>query len=236
MKKLLVVTGFLFLYGYAFGQAKDGTAELQTAAASQPAASIYLRYSPEVVKKALNNYLSQTSDRQQKNARGYLISSNTIIVKNNENGSDMHFVIGLRDPANINESVVYLKLNSSLNYPSSTQAETLFDMQDAKDYLDNLAIAIKPYAGKLQLELQQKNLADARNKNTSLIQQGDKLDQKGKNIQIKIGENENYKRDKSLARRKAKNDRLINENLAAQLNLSNDIAKQMAALGLLKIN
>lgn len=236
MKKLLVVTGFLFLCGYAFGQAKDGTAELQTAAASQPAASIYLRYSPEVVKKALNNYLSQTSDRQQKNARGYLISSNTIIVKNNESGSDMHFVIGLRDPANINESVVYLKLNSSLNYPGSTEAETLFDMQDAKDYLDNLAIAIKPYAGKLQLELQQKNLADARNKNTSLIQQGDKLDQKGKNIQIKIGENENYKRDKGLARRKAKNDRLINENLAAQLNLSNDIAKQMAALGLLKIN
>lgn len=236
MKKLFVVTGFLFLCGYAFGQAKDGTAELQTTAVSQPAASIYLPYSPEVVKIALNNYLSQTSDRQQKNARGYLISSNTIIVKNNESGSDMHFVIGLRDPANINESVVYLKLNSSLNYPSNTQAETLFDMQDAKDYLDNLAIAIKPYAGKLQLELQQKNLADARNKNTSLIQQGDKLDQKGKNIQIKIGENENYKRDKGLARRKAKNDRLINENLAAQLNLSNDIAKQMAALGLLKIN
>jgi hypothetical protein len=107
-------------------------------------------------------------------------------------------------------------------------------MQDAKDYLDNLAIAIKPYAGKLQLELQQKNLADARNKNTSLIQQGDKLDQKGKNIQIKIGENENYKRDKGLARRKAKNDKLINENLAAQLSLSNDITQQMAALALLK--
>jgi hypothetical protein len=57
-----------------------------------------------------------------------------------------------------------------------------------------------------------------------------------KKIQIKIGENENYTWDKGLARRKAKNERLINVNLAAQLNLSNDIAKQMAALGLLKIN
>ena len=234
MKKLFVVTGFLFLCGYAIGQAKDGTAELQSTASSQPAASIYLPYSPEVVKKALNNYLSQTSDREQKNAKGYLLSSNTLIVKNNKSDADMHFVIGLKDPTNINESVVYLKLNSPSNYEQTVQSEIQFDMQDAKDYLDNLAIAIKPYARELQLELQQKNLADARNKNTSLIQEGDKLEQKRKNIQIKIGENENYKRDKGLARRKAKNDKLINDNLTAQSNLSRDIAKQMAALGLLK--
>lgn len=234
MKKLFVVTGFLFLCGYAIGQAKDGTAELQSTASSQPAASIYLPYSPEVVKKALNNYLSQTSDREQKNAKGYLLSSNTLIVKNNKSDADMHFVIGLKDPTNINESVVYLKLNSPSNYEQSVQSEIQFDMQDAKDYLDNLAIAIKPYARELQLELQQKSLADARNKNTSLIQEGDKLEQKKKNIQIKIGENENYKRDKGLARRKAKNDKLINDNLTAQSNLSRDIAKQMAALGLLK--
>lgn len=233
MKKLFVVTGFLFLCGYAIGQAKDGTAELQSAS-SQPAALIYLPYAPEVVKNALNNYLSQTTDRQQKNAKGYLLSSNTLIVKNNKSDADMHFVIGLKDPTNINESVVYLKLNASSNYLDSAQTSTRFDMQDAKDYLDNLAIAIKPYASKLQLELQQKKLADARNKNTALVQEGDKLEQKRKNIQIKIGENENYKRDKGLARRKAKNDKLINENLTAQLNLSNDIAKQMAALALLK--
>jgi len=234
MKKLFAVTGFLFLCGYAIAQAQDGTVELQSTASSQPAASIYLPYSPEVVKKALNNYLSQTSDREQKNAKGYLLSSNTLIVKNNKSDADMHFVIGLKDPTNINESVVYLKLNSPSNYEQTVQSEIQFDMQDAKDYLDNLAIAIKPYARELQLELQQKNLADARNKNTSLIQEGDKLEQKRKNIQIKIGENENYKRDKGLARRKAKNDKLINDNLTAQSNLSRDIAKQMAALGLLK--
>ena len=236
MKKLFVATGLLFLCGYAIGQAKDGTADLQLTTASQPAASIYLPYSPKVVEKALANYISKVSEREQRNANGYLLSSNTLIVKNNKSGSDMRFIIGLKDPKNVNESVVYLKLNSTSNYADSSQTATQFDMQDAKDYLDNLAIAIKPYASKLQLELQQKNLTDAQNKSTLLIQQGDKLEQQRKNIQIKIGENENYKRDKGLARRKVKNDRLMNENLAAQLNLSNDIAKQMAALGLLKIN
>jgi hypothetical protein len=121
MKKLFVVTGFLFLCGYAIGQAKDGTADLQSTASSQPAASIYLPYSPEVVKKALNNYLSQTSDREQKNAKGYLLSSNTLIVKNNKSDADMHFVIGLKDPTTINESVVYLKLNSPSSYEQSVQ-------------------------------------------------------------------------------------------------------------------
>lgn len=234
MKKLFVVTGFLFLCGYAIGQAKDGTADLQLTVASQPAASIYLPYSPEVVKKALANYISKDSEREQRNANGYLLSSNTLIVKNNKSGSDMRFIIGLKDATNVNVSVVYLKLNSFSNYLDSAQTATQFDMQDAKDYLDNLAIAIKPFASKQQLELQKKNLADAQSKTTSLLQDGDKLEQKRKNIQIKIGENENYKRDKGLARRKAKNDKLINENLAAQLSLSNDITQQMAALALLK--
>lgn len=234
MKKLFVVTGFLFLCGYAIGQAKDGTADLQLTVASQPAASIYLPYSPEVVKKALANYISKDSEREQRNANGYLLSSNTLIVKNNKSGSDMRFIIGLKDATNVNVSVVYLKLNSFSNYLDSAQTATQFDMQDAKDYLDNLAIAIKPFASKLQLELQKKNLADAQSKTTSLLQDGDKLEQKRKNIQIKIGENENYKRDKGLARRKAKNDKLINENLAAQLSLSNDITQQMAALALFK--
>lgn len=234
MKKLFVVTGLLFLCGYAIGQAKDGTADLQLTTASQPAASIYLPYSPKVVEKALANYISKVSEREQRNANGYLLSSNTLIVKNNKSGSDMRFIIGLKDATNVNVSVVYLKLNSFSNYLDSAQTATQFDMQDAKDYLDNLAIAIKPFASKLQLELQKKNLADAQSKTTSLLQDGDKLEQKRKNIQIKIGENENYKRDKGLARRKAKNDKLINENLAAQLSLSNDITQQMAALALLK--
>ena len=234
MKKLFVVTGFLFLCGYTIGQAKDGTGDLQLTTAPIPAASIYLPYSPKVVEKALANYISKVSEREQRNANGYFLSSNTLIVKNNKSGSDMRFIIGLKDPKNVNESVVYLKLNSTSNYEDGAQTATRFDMQDAKDYLDNLAVAIKPYASKLQLELQQKNLTDAQNKSTLLIQQGDKLEQQRKNIQIKIGENENYKRDKGLARRKAKNDKLINENLTAQLDLSNDIAKQVAALALLK--
>lgn len=233
MKRLFVATGFLLLCGFAIGQAKDGTAEFQKTVTSQPVALIYLPYSPQVVQKALADYLSKTSNKQQENAEGYLLSSNTLIVKSNKSGADMHFAIGLKNDSEINESVIYLKLNSFSNEQDSLGKAIQFDMQDAKDYLDNLAIAIKPYASSLQLKLQQKNLKDAQDKNRSLITEGNRLEENGKKIQIQMGENENSKKDKDLAERKTNNDRLIDENLKARLNLSNDISKQMAALALL---
>ena len=235
MKRLFVATGFLFLCGFAIGQAKDGTAELQKMAISQPAASIYLPYAPEVVQKALADYLLKSGDKQQGNAKGYLLSSNTFIVKNNKNGADMHFVIGLKnqDTMTVNESVVYLKLNSVSNDENSMGKAIQFEMQDAKDYLDNLSIAIKPYASDLQLRFQQKNLSEAQVKNKSLIMEGNKLEEERKKILLQIGENKSYKKEKGLTERKTKNDKLIDENLTARLNLSNDIDRQIAALALL---
>jgi hypothetical protein len=233
MKRLFVATGFLFLFGFAIGQATDGTSELQKTATSQPAALIYLPYSPEVVQKSLANYLSKNSEKQQLNASGYLLSSNTLIARNNKNGADMHFAIGLKNDSNENETAIYLKLNSFSNGENSSGQAIQFDMQDAKDYLDNLAIAIKPYASNLQLKLQQKNLSDSQDKNMSLIAQGKKLEEERKKIEVQIGENKSAKKEKGLVERKIKNEKLIDENLTALLNLSDDIAKQIAALALL---
>ena len=64
------------------------------------------------------------------------------------------------------------------------------NMQDAKDYLDNLAIAIRPYASDLQLKLQQKNLSDAQDNNRSLITEGNKLEEERKKIHVQVGQNE----------------------------------------------
>ena len=233
MKRLFVAIGFLFLCGFAIGQAQDGTAEFQKTVITRPAALIYLPYSPGVVRKALDNYLSKAGDREEKNARGYLLSSQTLIVRNNKTNADMHFVIGLKNSINSNESVIYLKLNAASGYEPGEKTPVPFAMQDAKDYLDNLAIAIKPYASELQLQLQKKNLLAARDKSLSLIAEGDKLEDKKKMIQSQIGEKEDSIKDKSLARKKAKTDRLISENLTERMSLNDDISKQISALSLL---
>lgn len=230
MKRLFVATGFLFLCGFVIGQAKDGTVELKKMITSSPAALIYLPYSPAVVQKSLANYLSENGEKQQQNTKGYLLSSNTLIARNNKSGADMHFEIGLKNDSNENESAIYLKLNSFSNEENSSGEAIQFDMQDAKDYLDNLAVAIKPYASDLQLKQQQKNLLDAQDKNRFLIAEGNKLEEERKKIQLQVSENKSAKKERILVERKIKNERLIDENLSSRINLSNDISKQLAAL------
>jgi len=234
MKNLSLATGFLFLCGIALGQAKEGSVELQARVIPQPAVLTYLPYSPEVVKMALADYLTKTSNKDQRNANGFLLSTNTLLVRNNEGNADMNFVIDRKVQTNKNESVIYLKLNSSVDNENSWgTAPIQFDIQEAKDYLNNLAIAIKPYASSLQIKSQQKDLSEAESKNRSLVEEGNKLQKKRDKIQTQIGNNGDNKINDGLSKRKANNDRLIDENLTAQLNLKNAITKQIAALDLL---
>jgi hypothetical protein len=231
MRKLFLATGFLFLCGYVFGQAKEGTMELQKTVAPQLAVLIYLPYSPDVVKKALSNYLAKSGVQAQKEAKGYLLSSNTLLVKTNKTGADMNFAIDRRDPQKKNESAIYLKLNSFSKNEMGENASAV--QQEAKDYLDNLAVAIKPYASAQQLKLQRKDLADARAKSKSLVDEGNKLELARKKIQSQIGENENYRKDKRLARRKIKNAHDIQKNSSVRASLHLEINRQAAALALL---
>ena len=66
-----------------------------------------------------------------------------------------------------------------------------------------------------------------------MITEGNKLEEERKKIQVKIDENKSAQKETRLVERKIKNERLIDENLTARLNLSDDIIKQIAALALL---
>ena len=66
-----------------------------------------------------------------------------------------------------------------------------------------------------------------------MIAEGEKLEDKKKKIQGQIGYTGTSIKDKGLARKKAKNDRLISENLTERMSLNEDISKQISALSLL---
>jgi hypothetical protein len=63
---------------------------------SQPTVLLYLPYSPEITEKAFYNYLSKTTNKEQKEAPGFLLSTNTSLAKSNVSDADMHFFIGNR--------------------------------------------------------------------------------------------------------------------------------------------
>jgi hypothetical protein len=240
MKKVWIAVIALCTGGYTIAQSIDGTAELQKNTLlqkqhlSQPAALIYLPYSPQVVIKALAYYAADGNNKQQENMKAYVRSPNTLIVKNNRSNADMIFQVGLKDVANKNESVLYLKLNSTSNSEDSTPGAIQFYMQDAKEYLNNLAIAIQPYASKLQIELQEKNLAKAMNDNNALVVNGNKLEEKQRQLRSGMNTNENYRKDDKLAKRLATNTRLIDENHTARIVSTISIEEQTKSLTQLK--
>lgn len=234
-KALIAMTGLLLLSGFVMAQAIDGTAAFQKTTMSQPVVMIHLPYSPSITERAFHDYLSKASKKDQKEAANYQLSTSTVLVKNNVSNADMHFFIGRGDSQNKNESVIYLKLNSFTRYESTMDSNVVnFDMQEAKDYLNNLAIAIQPYAAELQKKLQQKDLANSQKAYNVLTDKGNKLQIKRKAIENRISDDTKGKNIDGLTKEKNRNDQKIKENLGALMNLNADINKQMAALALLR--
>lgn len=231
MKKLVVAVSCVMFYAFASGQARDGTLDLKNAGKYEPAALIYLPYAPQVVKDALGNYLEKTTKKDQQHAIGYLLSNNTDLAKSNIYEADMLFEIGVKDKEHVNETVVYLKLHSAPNTYSRSQPEFYFNMENAKDYLNNLAIAIKPYATQLQVQLQGKNLSQATAQLTKLTKQGNKLQKEKRSLDQGIAKNDAGK--EATAKKKNDNQKKINENNIAQALQTIEVNSQKLSLTLL---
>jgi hypothetical protein len=235
MKQFIIAMGITLSSIGSMGQARDGTIDLKQTEVAQPAALIYLPYAPKVVELALSDYLSKISNSHQRGNDSFLLSESTLLVKNNISNADMYFEIGVKDNQHPNESVVYLKLNSfsrDLN-DRATNTPVRFDMQQAKDYLDNLAVAIQPYAANMQVKLQQKNLVDAQKKSATLLRDGKALEQK----RIALGQRKAYgrfyKNDLRLNKKTQAIEQAIKDNLVAQVLQNKEVAIQQAALTLL---
>lgn len=235
MKQFMICFGITLSSICAMGQARDGTFLLRQTAVAQPAALIYLPYAPDIVQKALNDYLAKTSDKHQAGADSFLLSRNTLLVKNNLSNADMYFEIGARDKAHANESVVYLKLNSTGRDldNQATNNPVHFDMQQAKDYLDNLAIAIGPYANELQIHLQRKNLMTAQAKSKALIRKGNDLEKKRVALGQGKDDSKSYKNDLRRKEKMRSNELAINDNMTAQSVQAKEVVKQQFALAAL---
>jgi hypothetical protein len=232
MKQIIICLGITLSSICSMGQARDGTLSLNQREVAQPAALINLPYAPDIVQQALNDYLSKTSDKHHTEADSFLLSRNTLLVKNNLSNADMYFEIGARDKSHLNESVVYLKLNSfsrDLNN-QETNDPVRFDMQQAKDYLDNLAVAIRPYASELQLRLQKRNLSMAQAKSEGLARHGKNLEDKRIALRHRKDDNRSYKNDQQLNRKIRANEQAIKDNLLAQALQTKEVVKQQFAI------
>ena len=234
MKKILIWVSFLVLPITVFGQAQESTIpQLKNEAAKMMAAKIDLPYAPQVVIEALQNYVWETGRGKARKATGYQLSENTLLVNKNSKSADMHFFVILKNTDNPNETVLYLNLESFTKDYNNNEVAYVFAMQDAKDYLDNLELAIKHPATDLQVQLQNKNLAQSKAKSLFLVQEARDLNSQQQGMKSELAGNNTFKKNERLTKKLDRVNQKIDINGIQQANQEDATLKQGVALALL---
>jgi hypothetical protein len=228
MKKTFLLICMALLCAFAFGQPAIGTENRMDPVLQQPYVMIYLPYSPQVIIAAMENYKYERQNTKELAAypKTYQPFDETLLIRNNPS-ADLLFEIGLKNAGNENVSVVYLMLNS----PNDEYGrQTRFDMEQAKAYLDNLAIAIRTNALREQIKRQTAELSKANTIQLGLIADGDKLHAKKADLLLNPSSNSkrNVDRNRLL-------DEQIAENRSSQVMQELKIERQKADLKILMV-
>jgi hypothetical protein len=188
MKKTILFFPILLLSLLSYGQAQEGTVEYQKK--SQPAAVIELQYPPSVVDAAMNDYLSRKGRSRSNTIKGFSTFRNTQPVQTDSVNADLYFKTERKSRKEKEVTVISL-----LVMPTEAQTNTgnfhYVNMDDAKNYLNDLASAIDAYNLELVIKEQNDVLIKAEARYKSLVNDGEDLEKKRTAIDRKIADNKN---------------------------------------------
>jgi hypothetical protein len=188
MKKTILFFSILLISLLSYGQAQEGTVEYQKRL--QPAAVIELPYPPSVVDAAMNDYLSKKGRSRSNDIKGFSTFRNTQPVPADTVNADLYFKTERKSRKEKEVTVVSL-----LVMPTEGQANManlhFLDMNDAKNYLNDLASAIDAYNLELTIKDQNEAVIKAETKYKNLVTDGDDLEKKRNAIDKKITDNKN---------------------------------------------
>jgi len=188
MKKIILFFSILLISVLSYGQAYEGTVQYQKQL--QPAAVIDLPYPPSVVNAAMDEYLSKKGKSKGNDIKGFTTYRNTQPQQSDSVNADLYFKTERKSRKEKEVTVVSLLLA-----PADVQTNTgnlhYLDMNEARDYLNGLAITIDAY--NLELTIKDRNhaviIAEAKYK--VLTSEGRDLEKKRTTIEKKIADNKN---------------------------------------------
>lgn len=188
MKKTIVSFSVLLVSVFSYGQAQEGRVEYQKK--TQPAAVIELPYAPSVVDAAMNDYLSKKGKSRSSDVKGFATFRNTNSIQSDSVNADLYFKTERKSRKEKEVTVISLLV---VPMDQQTNAGNLhyLDMNDAKNYLNDLAYAIDAYNLELTIKDQNDAVIKAEAKYKSLVNDGDDLEKKRIAIDEKIADNKN---------------------------------------------
>ena len=181
MKKTIVSFSVLLVSVFSYGQAQEGRVEYQKK--TQPAAVIELPYAPSVVDAAMNDYLSKKGKSRSNNIKGFATFRNTNSIQGDSVNADLYFKTERKSRKEKEVTVISLLV---MPMDEQTNAGSLhyLNMNDAKNYLNDLAYAIDAYNLELTIKDQNDAVIKAETKYKNLVSDGEELEKKRTAIDI----------------------------------------------------
>lgn len=188
MKKTILFLSILLASLLSYGQAQEGTVEYQKRL--QPAAVIELPYPPSVVDAAMNDYLSKKGRSRSNDVKGFSTFRNTQPVEKDTMNADLYFKTERKSRKEKEATVVSLLVMPAQGQSTTNNLHYL-DMEGAKNYLNDLALAIDAYNLEQTIKDQNDAVIKAEGKYKNLVSDGEDLQKKRVAIDKKIADNNN---------------------------------------------
>ncbi len=191
LKKIRLSSIFFFsmlVCAIGYGQAYESSVEYQNKL--QPAAVIELPYPPAVVDAAMGEYLSKKGKSRSNDIKGFRTFRNTQPTLNDSINGDLYFKTERKNRKEKDVTVVSL-LVMPTDTPTTPGNIHYLNMDDAKNYLNDLSQAIEAYNLELMIKDQNDVVIKAETKYKSLVNDADDLEKKRTEIVKKLSDNQN---------------------------------------------
>lgn len=187
MKKTFLALCLTIVSHNLFAQAQSGT--VRVGRAEQPAATIELPYSPEVVKDALNDYLSKKGKSKSTDIKGFTMFRNTQSLTTASDNADLYFRIDRKSRQEKETSYVFLLLTRPEADVAAGKEKHYLNMEQAKTYLNELAPAIEAYNLELNIKEQNKTVIKAESLYKTQLDNGADLEKRRTDLEARISDN-----------------------------------------------
>jgi hypothetical protein len=173
------------------GQAKEGMVKFQKV--QQPAAIIELPYTPDMVRAAMNDYLSKKGKLKGNDLKGFTTFRNTQPLQNNDvANADLYFRVENKKSQENGTSTISLLLTAPKEGDANAYNTNYLNMEQAKTFLNDLGPAIEAYNLEQQIKNQNEAVIKAESQYKNLTDEGADLERKRVSIEKK---QENNKQD-----------------------------------------
>ena len=186
MKRVITFLSVLLTATFGFGQSYEGAVEFQKKL--QPAAVIELQYAPSLVDAAMNDYLQKKGRSKNNDIKGFTAFRNAQPVQNDSANADLYFKTERKSRKEKEVTVISL-LVKSRDLQNAADSLHHMDMEAAKIYLNNLAMAIDAYNLEVTIKEQNEAVTKAESKYKNLSSDGDELIKKRSELDKKIEDN-----------------------------------------------